>query len=444
MRAGILVLLLTACNAPEDACDVSYAPNMHTVLTARWTSPSPGPSWVEYDLDGTTVSTPVVDDGSREHRANLLGLEALEDVAWTLITDGDDRFTCSGVSTTENLPPQSAGLEVSVWNADLADPMPWFIGSSFSFDARPGVFVADRATGQTRWYLEGDDGAQITSARLPVEDPTLDGGVLYNQADMAREEDIGALIRVDAAGERVASVRTPWAHHVFTQLPDGTTTYLAIDGRPWYDPESGGTRLVAGDAIHEVAPDGTDTAIFTVWDWETIGPSHFWEQTLYPGYLDWTHANGIRWNEDLQTYVVTFAGLEQVWLVGRDGVPTRRFGPGTEYPPVPGVQWESPHDASILEDGELLVHLGTLERAGCHQLRIDEPTKSLVQTWEYSVPMGNVALGKCYRLDNGNTFVGFGSSGSVQEVTADGRIVWDAHIDRMAGLATTRPFGDLY
>src|SRR5688572_6476248 len=126
MRVVGLVVLLVGCNAREDACEVAFAPQVHTVLTARWTSPSPGPSWAEYELDGEVVTTPVIEDGTRSHQANFLGLASLEEVAWTLFTDGDEPFSCSGVTSTENLPPQSSGLDVTTYNEDLIDPAGYF------------------------------------------------------------------------------------------------------------------------------------------------------------------------------------------------------------------------------------------------------------------------------------------------------------------------------
>jgi hypothetical protein len=445
------LLLLVGCTAAENTdCDVSFSPEVHTVLDANWTSPQPGRSWAEYDVDGETVSTPVEDDGSTSHHVDLLGLEALVDVPWTLFTESAEgqRWQCSGTSQTENLLPQSVNLEVLSYLPELVDPTRYVMVTAYSLAPNPWVFVADRETGATRWYLAGDQGTQITTARPNVVDGNraLSNGVIYNQADSARLTDVGQILSVDAAGAPVSQVRTPWAHHVFTVLPDGTITWLALDGRPWYDPDTHTTQMVAGDSIHELSPDGTDREIFSVWDWAEIAPNALWEQSFYPGYIDWTHADGIRWNEEKQVYIVTFAGLEQVWIIGRDGVPQIRLGPDADYVPTPEVNWARPHDASILPDGSMLVYLGVPERrrSGCHQLQIDEATHTLIQKWVYTAEIGGFALGKCTRMDNGNTTVGFGDGGRIQEVTPEGQVVWDARSNQPAGFGTAFPFDDLY
>jgi hypothetical protein len=152
-RVLLPVLVLTGCAAGENTdCTVAFAPDAHTVLSARWTSPHAGRSWAEYDLDGEVRATPVVEDTGVDHQAALLGLAPVTDVDWTLITeDGDHRWECSGTSKTENTPPQTISLDVVTWDPDRMDPAKYLLGTAFAWGPPSSVYVIDRETGSTRW-----------------------------------------------------------------------------------------------------------------------------------------------------------------------------------------------------------------------------------------------------------------------------------------------------
>jgi hypothetical protein len=428
-------------------CEVTFAPSVHNVLTASWSSSRPGASWVEYDLDGATQATPVVDDGTTSHSANLLGLRPLTEVAWTLFTeDADGQGSCSGVSQTENVLPQTIGLEIEHYDAALSGPEPFVYGTAFGRSPRSSVFVVSKIDGSFRWHLQGDEGAQVVFAQFAADASgrqVLANGVTYNQFDIDHSEDIGAIHVASPVGERVADLTTPLAHHSYTQMPDGTITYLSLDFRNWTEP-GGNVFPVAGDTIHEIGVDGVDRQIFNVFDHEAIAPNVHWGQSLYPGYLDWSHADGIRWNAALEAYVVPFAHLEQVWLIGRDGVPKLRVGRDTSVPVEDGVHWALPHDASILDDGSLLVFLvnENLPGSGCHQFTIG--TDRLTEVWSYEARVVGRFLGKCTRLPGGNTLVGFGSGGQIHEVTPSGEVAWVAQVTDVAGLGAVGMFSDLY
>jgi hypothetical protein len=444
-----MLWLLTLACAPEivenEACEVTFSPEVHTVLEASWTSTLPGRAWAEYEVDGKTQQTPAVDDGSSSHHAVLLGLAPLVDTAWTLVTEsGGQRAECSGVTRTENVLPQTTGLRIQDYDPAIASDEPYLLGTTYH---GPGghstVFVISKDDGAFRWYAHSDDGTEVSWASPVGTTPVLENGLRFNSfaADFTADE--GRVVTLDATGRVASDLRTVRGHHGFTELPDGTLTYLSLEPGSWTD-EDGVAHDVAGDGIWEVGTDGVPRQIFSIWDYLEPTPNPFWTETLYPGYLDWSHADSIRWDAGLASYIVSFAHIGQIWLIGRDGVPSRRVGLDTDTPPADGVDWHLPHDATILPDGTLLVFLvqDELAGSGCHQFRIDP--SELAPVWGYDSPLVARFLGRCRRLANGNTLIGFGNAGAAREVTPDGDVAWAAQVTDPAGLSSLQPLETLY
>jgi hypothetical protein len=85
-----------------------------------------------------------------------------------------------------------------------------------------------------------------------------------------------------------------------------------------------------------------------------------------------------------------------------------------------------PHDASLLENGNILIFDNGLGRDWSRVVEVDPRTNRIV--WEYRADpptsFYSAALGGAQRLPNGNTLVAYSSAGEAFEVTAAGQIVW--------------------
>lgn len=87
-----------------------------------------------------------------------------------------------------------------------------------------------------------------------------------------------------------------------------------------------------------------------------------------------------------------------------------------------------PHDATILENGNiLLLDNGNKERGWSRVIELDPIEEKIV--WSYQSPdpsdFFTVARGACQRLPNGNTLITDSNNGRAFEVTRAGEIVWD-------------------
>ena len=86
-----------------------------------------------------------------------------------------------------------------------------------------------------------------------------------------------------------------------------------------------------------------------------------------------------------------------------------------------------PHDASMLENGNILLFDNGLRRDWSRVIELDPLTRKIV--WEYKAPTPTDfytgTRGGCQRLPNGNTLITDSNSGRVFEVTPDGEIVWE-------------------
>jgi hypothetical protein len=86
-----------------------------------------------------------------------------------------------------------------------------------------------------------------------------------------------------------------------------------------------------------------------------------------------------------------------------------------------------PHDAKLLENGNILVFDNGIERRWSRVLELDPLTEEVV--WEYRAPnpeaFFTVSRGSSQRLPNGNTLIANSDSGHAFEVTPGGETVWE-------------------
>ncbi len=103
------------------------------------------------------------------------------------------------------------------------------------------------------------------------------------------------------------------------------------------------------------------------------------------------------------------------------------------------LEW--PHDATVLDNGNILVFDNGVQRKWSRVIELDPLTREIV--WEYRAPepgdFYTKGRGSAQRLPNGNTLIAESNSGRAFEVTPDGEIVWDyrhPHLDEAGHRAT--------
>jgi hypothetical protein len=410
---------LAACAPPCTATvDDDMRLGLHLEWPARWEADE-----VAWGTDATD-RTARIDRGEDTDHAFLVGAPALADVVYAVRAGGADQ--CTGTATTGNLPAHVAAIDNFVLDAERLSAERWLLGSALGDD--PTLFVLDRWTGDLVWYRAGAN----DEASPDVEVEATSGEILFNVMDPDRREDIGAIRRVALDGSLRSEVRTSLAHHVFAELPEGSLATLVLDVRPWFDADLGTEVMVAGDAVLEVAADGTSRTVFDVWDHVEPFRAPEWDTDFYgPDVEDWTHANGLSYVADRDAYLVSLSHLGTIVEVDRtSGNPVRWLGDlGAGYTDATPRLYKA-HDPRLLDDGHLMVANTSLATgaSGAIEYAIDDATGELALVYSYGLDgeLAALSMGQAMWLENGNLLVNWGGTGFAREVTPAGEPVWEA------------------
>ena len=225
------------------------------------------------------------------------------------------------------------------------------------------------------------------------------------------------------------------AHHHAALTPDGDILVLDLGYRRM--PEVDPTVDTREDFLLLLSRDGEEKARRSINEafasrpdllaMQPIEPSHKWGRPQ----VDWIHSNTAEF--------MRYPQLEDrhpLYASGNVLVTSRLQNA------IAVIDWETnrlvwvwgpgeligPHDASVLENGNiLLLDNGDKERGWSRVVELDPIAKKIV--WSYRAPSPSdfftVARGSCQRLPNGNTLITDSNHGRAFEVTPAGEIVWD-------------------
>lgn len=305
--------------------------------------------------------------------------------------------------------------------------------------ALSGILVVD-SEGRPVWWLAGRTGEAIVQARV-----SADGhDVLYHSV-IGDDERTAQIIRHPFSGGDPVATPAAFSHHDFLEGPEGGFAFLQHDPRPVDG------IYVIGDAIAEVDADGVTTR--TVWSiWDDHDPGADLEGTNGQPFYDWTHSNGLAWDADTQSYLVSSRNLDAVFSVSRvTGATAWQLG-GAEgdFTLTDGDGFAQQHSPFPVPGGLLLYDNGYADgleaRSEVAEFSLDLDGRAYVPTWTYRDGTSfSVQRGTAERLPNGNTLVGTGSAGRISEVTPEGEVVWQAetglgsafsfahHVERFGG-----------
>lgn len=409
------MLLLLACTRTLD-CSVAESAQSSLVAEVHVASPG-GTTYVRYDADGHTGEAPP-QEGAGDLIFELLDLPPHALVEWEAENDG---ATCEGTFEAGNT-PDLPWVEVTIDAAGQYNA-PWVIGSFYKMGADEAWMAAYRRDGTLAWYLQGEDDHNA------LDFEWVDGVLFHNEFASDMVSDDSFVVRTTPGGAPIERIDTPLGHHMFEVKDDGTIAYQALDSRS-VDGETW-----VGDAIIELAPDGTSTTVFSAWD--AIEPT--WNDYMdgpdfYTG-LDWTHGNALKW--DGQRYLLSLGHAGDL-IVVEDGVATTIWGPDG-LPADPPFSYQ--HDAHWLPDGNILLFSTDTVSAAIEYAVSDE---GLSEVWRHQLDGAALYLGQGRRLPNGNTFVCGGQLGVMQEVTPDGEVVWEMRAEAPWGFAQWTLVSDLY
>ena len=407
-----------------------------TVVTVTWSVDLDEieDAYVEFGPDDGYGSVAPVDlSGGPPYEAVLLGSKPASDVRFRVVVEAGGEVTASSdhTETTGNVPADLPEMSVEA----MGDVDEGYLVTS-TFAVPPAAVILDRDGDYVWWYEAPNADFQVGRAHMTADRQHVVfwgvnlalGGGESNEADQE-------LIRVSLDGTEVDTRSVPDGHHDFTVMPDGGITYIEYDVRD----------NVEGDRIVEVSPDGTETAIWSVWDdFEYTGSTG-------PG-TTFSHFNAIDYYPDEDAFYISSLGLECLLKVDRASgeLVWTMSGPYSDFTLSDGSTdlFERNHQFHRL-DGSLLMFVNSDEQTNCSDVReysYEGDGGEVELLWSYT-PDPSVftfSLGDVSRLDSGNTLVTFSNQGQIDEVDDSGDVVWrlSAELGGAVGYATFLP--DLY
>ena len=421
--ASCVALLSMGCAEDLVCNDVTHAENTSTIATLRFETEKPSSSLVEHGYDDVDASiTPSTQAGLTTHEHTLIGLAAgLENWYRVVVTtDKGKELVCEGTLDVDAPPSGVPEYEVTTHEEGRTASNFVLISNAGQEDVGPAVLDRD---GNVVWYSEKDDA--IAHTQMEFLEGTTD--LVYMEQDvMHQDATLSALVTGTLDGEVLTHTPIEGAHHAFVQLPDGTLATLGVDVRDWTDPDTGDEEIVVGDTIIELAPDGTQTEVWTAWDSFEVIPHSGWDRPYYEGMRDWTHANAIDYDPETDSYLVSLGAMSLVVEIERStGEMGNVYGPTYSMFPDDSTVFNFQHGANWTDEGTLLLSTTNLYTHSI-EYEVDREANSLTQVWTYGLEehIFAAALGEAERLDNGNTMVSFGMGSQLHEVADDGAVVW--------------------
>lgn len=273
--------------------------------------------------------------------------------------------------------------------------------------------------------------------------PSVDGSSILTMDENLDGVEGGAMVRVALDGSSEEITELDYAHHEIVEHDDGTIAYLAKD------PKNINGVLVSGESIVELAPDGTATTVWSVWNHDERLPYEP-EDELHA--QKWPHGNALDYLPDEDAYLVSFLYLDAIARVdrGTGSIDWVMGGPGSDFTTADGSTdlFERTHQMHRLEDSMLVFVNGESDGGLSFAVEYAMDLQSFVveSVWEHwpDPSLSSFALGDVHRFDNGNTLVTFSYSGEIQEVTPDGAVVWALSTNVGHGVSYVTPVEDLY
>ena len=282
--------------------------------------------------------------------------------------------------------------------------------------------------GVARQRQAGGSGSRV---RISADGQSL----LYNMVS-GSIEGTGGVLRIPLEGGDPVELRATGTHTDFVELPDGGYAILAWDLR-----EVKG-RKIMGDAIVEVAADGTTRTLWSVWDDFEPDLTQVWPSwyTPDPTVEDWSHINGIAIDPDGSGLYVTMTfnhGVAHIdrasgtldWWFGDDG--------GLDWT---GDRLRYPHSVAPIDGGVLVFERGdpavSTDCSTAVTVRVDTEAGTAIREGQLD---GDACthvtfLGSALPLPTGNTLVTWTTAGRIDLLTPADEVAWSLQTTNWAGV----------
>ena len=382
-------------------------------------------------------ATPFLAIRGGESRITVLGLRASTTYSLSVQAIGARATVQSGVvpATTGELPEAVRALRLSTTGASSGYTLLVPIAAPSEADA---YVVAFDGTGVIRWYrtFAGESWA-IDAKQQPNGNFTVYLGRSYGW-----QPERGRFVELRPDGEEVRDYRSA---ATYTDPHDLLLTYNPNDtALAWahligYERRRFDLRAIGGSpdamlGVHTIERQNSSGT--TVFSWNAadyFGPEDWPASAVAP--VDLVHPSSLDVDADGH-YIVSFQAMDEITRIhSRTRELLWRFGgPHNQFRIVNDARggFQGQHSVRVLENGHLLLfdnqRRAVPTRARAVEYSLDVHAKVARLEWEYAPdpPIASPIMGSVQRLIDGNTLVGFGAAGRIDEVNATGHPVWRA------------------
>ncbi len=397
-----------------DSIELSAALSEHmgTVIHVTWDHAF---AEVTYESGGDLRRTAGSKASDGGYEAWLIGPAERTDV--TLWLEGSvDGVPFSSETVTQRT--GTIGVEVPVqtaWTGTASKLEDGLILLSWLGDEPSGVALVDRA-GRTVWAAETQDrDASLVSAAWTAE------GLWTLEED--RNARTGQVVLYNLDGSVAQVIEANDAHHDLTPLPNGGVAWLESDARNttrWG--KVYGDRIVIAEAHRE------PVEVFSTWDlYGDASPSETWDGNWYDDGKDWTHANGLTYSEERDSFLLSLAGQSTVMELDAADFNVRWEIEGQQLSQR-DARFVLQHSPTWTSDDTVVIFVNVgVSVDASWAAEFDVSSNKPTEIW-HSGRTGEItthALGRAARLNGGNTLVNYGVAGVLQEVDDRGDEEWE-------------------
>ena len=398
--------------APVSDLVASVHAEVVTILELSWNQDEPMDEvWVEYRFETEDwLSTPVRALEAGEASQVVLGIPSETEVELR-VAFGDETTLASDpiTATTGSLPFELTLPMLITHDPTIASEHPWVMGSldvtGASYGGPCWSFIVDRQA-RVVWYHEVPDSRLNLFTQVAADGTHI---LVEGTTNYVWGQDIEPIIDRYTLDKR---------YNEHFELPDMGFSFDEIPGGSiLYDARRQDKLLI------ELYPDGSEREIFNC--------DRYAQEAGYSS--NYCSVNSVVYNQDQGTvFWSQYTNDTVVEIDYASGEVVRRFGQaqgGWAFDPE-WTEVDYQHYPNYSPDGTVMASTHSRHRSGvqyAHEYVVDDETETMVTIWSYGEEVLHYAQygGEAFRLDNGNTFITYGTDGAIREVNLDRRTAWE-------------------
>jgi hypothetical protein len=386
-------------------------PNPNSVLSAivSFSTSEPCRGWLRVSSGGHQFETGLSYQDT-QHKIVVVGMRA--DSEYSLQIQLADLDIDGPVLsfTTPSLPSGIPEFEFTAHQPAKASPGITLFGVEDGINennaqgSNKPLYIGVDEAGYVVWYYADANTAVRNDRQAQL---LADGTILISLLKGFRVISIGGDTLVDIPGGPALG---GMLHHDAVQLPDGSFAALARETQTIDGEKFRGDRIVQADSS------GTKL----LWSWSAF--DHL-DTSFMPGNLskkvgkkdgahDWTHANGLSYLPDDQSFLISMRHHNHVIKVDhKSGNVVWTLGEGGDFELTAGSWFYSQHSPNWRNDGRMLIYDNGNERPGPDKYsravayQVDEKAMTAQELWSFTTDYYTSFLGSTRWLENGNILV---------------------------------------